>query len=51
MLSKEILGATLLSLHNVFLLIHLASEIRESILQGKFSVLLEEFREVPSEPG
>jgi queuine tRNA-ribosyltransferase len=42
--SREMLGATLLSIHNVHILVHLAVEIRESILEGTFAALVEEFR-------
>jgi queuine tRNA-ribosyltransferase len=41
--AKEILGATLLTIHNVFLLVQLAREIRRSIEEGSFQKLLEEF--------
>jgi queuine tRNA-ribosyltransferase len=34
--SKEMLSATLLSIHNLFTLIHLTAEIRQSIINGQF---------------
>jgi queuine tRNA-ribosyltransferase len=45
-LAKEILGATLISIHNVRLLVRLMAEIRLSILDQTFHLLLEEFRAV-----
>jgi queuine tRNA-ribosyltransferase len=42
--AKEILGAVLLSIHNISMLISLTSEIRNAIQVGKFSTLREEFR-------
>jgi queuine tRNA-ribosyltransferase len=43
-LAKEILGSTLLSIHNLFLLVTLIQEIRTAIVQGHFHLLVEEFR-------
>jgi queuine tRNA-ribosyltransferase len=40
--AKEILGATLLSIHNLHTLTQLALEIRQAILQGKFDRFIEE---------
>jgi len=41
--SKEMLGATLASVHNLYFLNNLMSQIRESILDGKFFELKENF--------
>jgi queuine tRNA-ribosyltransferase len=41
--AKEILGATLLSIHNITVLETLTAEIRAAIQTGKFSALREEF--------
>jgi queuine tRNA-ribosyltransferase len=43
-LAKEILAATLLSIHNVQTLIDLTKNIRQAILNGEFNQLLEEFK-------
>lgn len=43
-LAKEMLAATLLSIHNVYTLIKLTQEIRHSILKKSFYTLLEEFQ-------
>jgi queuine tRNA-ribosyltransferase len=40
--SKEILGAILLSLHNLFVLIHLAEEMRLAIVEKRFAGYAEE---------
>lgn len=40
--AKEILGATLLSIHNLHTLTQLAQEIRQSIIQGNFNHFIEE---------
>jgi len=40
--AKEILGATLLSIHNLHTLTHLAQELRQAIIQGKFNHFIEE---------
>jgi queuine tRNA-ribosyltransferase len=42
--SKEILGSTLLTIHNLRLLLNLIREIRAAIVQGSFRSLVEEFR-------
>ncbi len=42
-LAKEMLAATLLSIHNVYTLIKLTREIRQAILNRSFHTLLEEF--------
>jgi len=47
-LAKEILGATLLTIHNISLLVSLATEIRQSILTQSFFNLVEEFRQADS---
>jgi queuine tRNA-ribosyltransferase len=46
-LAKEILGATLITIHNVHLLVHLMEEIRQAILDHTFSDLVDEFRKKP----
>jgi queuine tRNA-ribosyltransferase len=43
LLAKEMLAATLVSIHNVFTLIHLTKEIRQAILDGKFDEFAEKF--------
>ncbi|PWH16021.1 MAG: tRNA guanosine(34) transglycosylase Tgt [Anaerolineae bacterium] len=43
-LAKEMLAATLLSIHNVFTLIKLTQEIRQAIFNKSFHTLLEEFQ-------
>lgn len=43
-LAKEMLAATLLSIHNVYTLLKLSQEIRQSILNQSFNTLLEEFQ-------
>jgi queuine tRNA-ribosyltransferase len=43
-IAKEILGATLLTIHNVHLLTNLMAEIRRAILNGDFSALQAEFQ-------
>jgi queuine tRNA-ribosyltransferase len=46
--AKEMLGATLLSIHNLSVLLGLAAEIRNAIRTGTFHALQEEFRmEIP----
>ena len=48
MQTKEILGATLLSIHNITVLETLTAEIRDAIHSGRFSALREEFqKEIP----
>jgi len=42
-MAKEILAATLLSIHNLFSLIHLTTEIRQSILNNQFIHFAESF--------
>jgi queuine tRNA-ribosyltransferase len=44
MLAKEILGATLVTIHNVYLLMSLIREIHQAILAGDFPTLQEEFK-------
>lgn len=41
--AKEILGATLASMHNLYFIVNLVKEIRTSILEGKFEKLKKEF--------
>jgi queuine tRNA-ribosyltransferase len=41
--SKEILAASLLSIHNLFTLINLTKEIREAILSNQFQLYAENF--------
>jgi len=41
--SKEMLGATLLTIHNLSVIFNLVSEIREAISTGKYRLLREEF--------
>ncbi|MCL4560622.1 MAG: tRNA guanosine(34) transglycosylase Tgt [Chloroflexi bacterium] len=41
--AKEILAATLLSIHNLHTLIALAADIRQSILEGRFEAFADEF--------
>jgi queuine tRNA-ribosyltransferase len=43
-LAKEILAATLITIHNVRLLVRLMEEMRGSILENRFGVLWDEFR-------
>ncbi|RCK76185.1 MAG: tRNA-guanine transglycosylase [Anaerolineae bacterium] len=43
-LAKEMLAATLLSIHNVYTLLKLTQEIRQAILNKSFNKLLEEFQ-------
>ncbi|MGB7537753.1 MAG: tRNA guanosine(34) transglycosylase Tgt [Anaerolineales bacterium] len=48
MQAREILGATLLSIHNITVLETLTAEIRDAIHAGRFSALREEFqKEIP----
>lgn len=41
--SKEMLASTLLSIHNLHTLIHLAKEIRRSIFNGRFDIFIQDF--------
>jgi len=43
-LAREMLAATLLSIHNVYTLLKLTQEIRQAILKKSFNTLLEEFQ-------
>jgi queuine tRNA-ribosyltransferase len=43
-LAKEMLAATLLSIHNVYTLLKLTQEIRQAVLMKSFNTLLEEFQ-------
>jgi len=45
--TKEMLGSTLLSIHNLHTLINLAGSIRQSILAGNFSQFADEFFNSP----
>jgi queuine tRNA-ribosyltransferase len=47
--SKEILGATLLTIHNLSVLLSLMSEIRMAISVGRFHKLREEFQTLPDD--
>ncbi|MBN1440070.1 MAG: tRNA guanosine(34) transglycosylase Tgt [Anaerolineales bacterium] len=49
--AKEMLGATLLSIHNLSVVFSLTAEIREAIHAGRFSSLLREFRTAPPATG
>ncbi len=42
--AKEMLSATLLSIHNLHTLIHLAQDMRQAILQGRFAAFAEDWR-------
>jgi queuine tRNA-ribosyltransferase len=42
--AREMLSATLLSIHNLHTLLHLATEIRQAILDGRFEAFAEHFR-------
>jgi queuine tRNA-ribosyltransferase len=42
-LAKEMLSATLLSIHNLYTLVHLAGEIRQAILEQRFSRFAAEY--------
>ena len=48
-ISKEMLSATLLSIHNLHTMISLAAEIRQSILVGNFEQFASQFHRVHSE--
>ena len=48
-ISKEMLAATLLSIHNLHTMISLAAEIRQSILDGNFDQFASQFHRVHSE--
>jgi len=48
-ISKEMLAATLLSIHNLHTLIKLADDIRQSILIGEFDDFVHNFHQVRSE--
>jgi len=45
MVAKEILGATLLTIHNLHTMLRLIAEIREAVLAGRFSTYREAFWE------
>jgi queuine tRNA-ribosyltransferase len=42
--AREMLSATLLSIHNLHMLIHLAADIRQAILESRFDVFARQFR-------
>jgi queuine tRNA-ribosyltransferase len=42
-LAKEMLAATLLSIHNLHTLLHLAQEMRRAILDSRFEAFAEDF--------
>lgn len=48
-ISKEMLAATLLSIHNLHTMISLSAEIRQSILDGNFDQFASQFHRVHSE--
>jgi queuine tRNA-ribosyltransferase len=48
-ISKEMLAATLLSIHNLHTMISLAAEIRQSIMDGNFDQFASQFLQVHSE--
>jgi queuine tRNA-ribosyltransferase len=41
-IAKEMLSATLLSIHNLYTLVNLAKEIRSAIIDGRFEILADE---------
>jgi len=41
--SNEILGATLASIHNLYFIVHLVKDIRQSILEGTFATFRDSF--------
>lgn len=41
--ANEMLGATLLSIHNVYFLVQLVKQMRQSLLEGSFAALKEDF--------
>jgi queuine tRNA-ribosyltransferase len=50
-ISKEMLAATLISIHNLHTMISLAGDIRQSILAGEFDQFSDHFNQVRSEHG
>ena len=46
--AREMLSATLLSIHNLHSLIHLAADVRQAILESRFDLFAEQFRTVGS---
>ena len=50
-ISKEMLAATLLSIHNLHTMINLAADIRQAILDGEFEEFANHFFQVRSERG
>jgi tRNA-guanine family transglycosylase len=48
-IAKEMLAATLLSIHNLHVMISLARDIRQSIMIGKFNDFLAHFHEQVSQ--
>jgi queuine tRNA-ribosyltransferase len=42
--AREMLSATLISIHNLHMVIHLAADIRQAILEGRFDVFARQFR-------
>jgi len=42
--AREMLSATLLSIHNLHTLIHLAAQIRQAILENRFETFAEQFK-------
>ncbi|MEK6222430.1 MAG: tRNA guanosine(34) transglycosylase Tgt, partial [Chloroflexota bacterium] len=47
-ISKEMLSATLISIHNLHTLIHLAKDMRKAILDGKFSAFAQPWIPLPN---
>jgi queuine tRNA-ribosyltransferase len=45
-ITKEMLSATLLSIHNLYTLIHLASDLRTAIIKGRTETFLEEYKSI-----
>ncbi len=49
-ISKEMLSATLLSIHNLYTLVNLAGEIRQAILEGRFASFARKFIDQRTSP-
>jgi queuine tRNA-ribosyltransferase len=48
--SREMLAATLLSIHNLYTLVHLMDEIRAAIIAGRFDVFAQEYFASQTQP-